>query len=138
MMRSIYIVYCYVFFFKYTASTEIYTYCPTLSLHDALPICLLILAERFPLALRLAGAAHIDRDGDVAVCGDVRIGTADRADDAAGRSEEHTSELQSLMRISYAVFCLKKKKHTTHKPTTTYRTTTNGINDTTDKLTRSK
>src|SRR3546814_2070763 len=37
------------------------------------------------------------------------------------RSEEHTSELQSLMRISYAVFCLKKKKqknkHTTHKET---------------------
>src|SRR3546814_6411290 len=35
---------------------------------------------------------------------------------ASGRSEEHTSELQSLMRISYAVFCLKKKK-TTHKNT---------------------
>src|SRR3546814_10615218 len=37
---------------------------------------------------------------------------------ASGRSEEHTSELQSLMRISYAVFCLKKKnqhKHTVHK-----------------------
>src|SRR3546814_7315870 len=33
------------------------------------------------------------------------------------RSEEHTSELQSLMRISYAVFCLKKKKHTTNKTT---------------------
>src|SRR3546814_6093790 len=33
----------------------------------------------------------------------------------ASRSEEHTSELQSLMRISYAVFCLtKKKRHTTH------------------------
>src|SRR3546814_2307603 len=36
-----------------------------------------------------------------------------------GRSEEHTSELQSLMRISYAVFCLKKKNYTeqinTHK-----------------------
>src|SRR3546814_2265683 len=31
---------------------------------------------------------------------------------ASGRSEEHTSELQSLMRISYAVFCLKKKKQT--------------------------
>src|SRR3546814_6212517 len=30
---------------------------------------------------------------------------------SAQRSEEHTSELQSLMRISYAVFCLKKKKH---------------------------
>src|SRR3546814_1415354 len=35
--------------------------------------------------------------------------------DAASRSEEHTSELQSLMRISYAVFCLKKKKHTQQK-----------------------
>src|SRR3546814_8391647 len=39
------------------------------------------------------------------------------------RSEEHTSELQSLMRISYAVFCLKKKKNTKtktqHKSTTT-------------------
>src|SRR3546814_9474349 len=34
----------------------------------------------------------------------------------AGRSEEHTSELQSLMRISYAVFCLKKK-NTTHTQT---------------------
>src|SRR3546814_5461942 len=33
----------------------------------------------------------------------------------AGRSEEHTSELQSLMRISYAVFCLKKKKNTKPK-----------------------
>src|SRR3546814_2519057 len=32
---------------------------------------------------------------------------------AAGRSEEHTSELQSLMRISYAVFCLKKKNQHT-------------------------
>src|SRR3546814_6338998 len=31
------------------------------------------------------------------------------------RSEEHTSELQSLMRISYAVFCLKKKQHTIHQ-----------------------
>src|SRR3546814_7683564 len=36
----------------------------------------------------------------------------------AGRSEEHTSELQSLMRISYAVFCLKKK---TNKEDATYR-----------------
>src|SRR3546814_3904770 len=36
-----------------------------------------------------------------------------RATDEGRRSEEHTSELQSLMRISYAVFCLKKKKHYT-------------------------
>src|SRR3546814_2322056 len=40
---------------------------------------------------------------------------------AAGRSEEHTSELQSLMRISYAVFCLKKKKQT-HTMKSSYHT----------------
>src|SRR3546814_3965194 len=39
------------------------------------------------------------------------------------RSEEHTSELQSLMRISYAVFCLKKKNiHQTHETTKTTHT----------------
>src|SRR3546814_4440708 len=44
------------------------------------------------------------------------------------RSEEHTSELQSLMRISYAVFCLKKKKnYNKNKP----NTTTQLVNDTT-------
>src|SRR3546814_10740196 len=38
-----------------------------------------------------------------------------RACRAPARSEEHTSELQSLMRISYAVFCLKKKKTDLHE-----------------------
>src|SRR3546814_3276206 len=48
------------------------------------------------------------RDGAwVEVLGGLKPGT--------NRSEEHTSELQSLMRISYAVFCLKKKKQHTHK-----------------------
>src|SRR3546814_8299470 len=49
--------------------------------------------------------------------------------DQAPRSEEHTSELQSLMRISYAVFCLKKKKmiHTSH------RLTNNAIRNTKSK-----
>src|SRR3546814_3810142 len=41
------------------------------------------------------------------------------AGDARERSEEHTSELQSLMRISYAVFCLKKKR-THHRQTITH------------------
>src|SRR3546814_10659714 len=59
-----------------------------------------------------AVAAHPVR-GDHHSAGDHRVG-ADRRrsvrDAEAGlRSEEHTSELQSLMRISYAVFCLKKK-----------------------------
>src|SRR3546814_2883003 len=40
--------------------------------------------------------------------------------ESGDRSEEHTSELQSLMRISYAVFCLKKKKNQTYN---TYHTT---------------
>src|SRR3546814_8750444 len=54
------------------------------------------------------GVLHADPAGAVA---------AHRmADETAIRSEEHTSELQSLMRISYAVFCLKKKK--TDKRTT--------------------
>src|SRR3546814_10831664 len=42
----------------------------------------------------------------------VRIGRGDHAGQM--KSEEHTSELQSLMRISYAVFCLKKKNTTTN------------------------
>src|SRR3546814_6341302 len=41
-----------------------------------------------------------------------------RAGGAVTRSEEHTSELQSLMRISYAVFCLKKKKKRENKKST--------------------
>src|SRR3546814_2399838 len=44
----------------------------------------------------------------------------------AGRSEEHTSELQSLMRISYAVFCLKKKNK---KQKTTHTHKTQSINE---------
>src|SRR3546814_7203884 len=42
-----------------------------------------------------------------------------------GRSEEHTSELQSLMRISYAVFCLKKKKSTQNNTRDRKKTTQN-------------
>src|SRR3546814_1912008 len=45
---------------------------------------------------------------------------AEHRDSFSGRSEEHTSELQSLMRISYAVFCLKKKKYIEHNPLTTH------------------
>src|SRR3546814_9853072 len=44
------------------------------------------------------------------------------ASERSKRSEEHTSELQSLMRISYAVFCLKKKKHTTKNTLKLYTT----------------
>src|SRR3546814_4072695 len=47
--------------------------------------------------------------------GELPAGAAGGGD--AERSEEHTSELQSLMRISYAVFCLKKKKNSKRKNT---------------------
>src|SRR3546814_8990163 len=50
-------------------------------------------------AMRTSVAADANGDPDSLVCN-------------SRRSEEHTSELQSLMRISYAVFCLKKKKTT--------------------------
>src|SRR5881296_4761704 len=72
------------FFFNDTATTEIYTLLYTLSLHDALPI-----------------------SGDPGP----RPQPADWQESEGRRSEEHTSELQSHSNISYAVFCLKKKKN---------------------------
>src|SRR3546814_10382355 len=51
-------------------------------------------------------------------------GAADSAGLTAVRSEEHTSELQSLMRISYAVFCLKKKKSLSINSTHIHNTST--------------
>src|SRR3546814_15285305 len=119
-MASVFIFWLYFFFFNDPATTEIYTYCHTLSLHDALPI--------------LHGIIPFARHGGRRAVGQVTAGVEAHAHDRrAGlgqrehhravrlrpgmrlnvdetRSEEHTSELQSLMRISYAVFCLKKKK----------------------------
>src|SRR6187397_3711244 len=76
--------YLFFFFFNDTAPTEIYTVYNTLSLHDALPI-----STPRPDCIEHSAIA-IARP--------------------PSRSEEHTSELQSLYTISYAVFCLKKKK----------------------------
>src|SRR3546814_7817434 len=53
---------------------------------------------------------------------------------APRRSEEHTSELQSLMRISYAVFCLKKKKKTTRTETKEIVTITKHIEFNTNNI----
>src|SRR5213595_4313302 len=80
------------FFFHDTATTEIYTTEDTLSLHDALPIST-------PKAARARAVPHRFALGF-----------------ALGRSEEHTSELQSPSVISYAVFCLKKKKNENSSP----------------------
>src|SRR3546814_10039957 len=59
-------------------------------------------------ALRLDRSQHRRMDR-----GDRARMAAREGDEVLVRSEEHTSELQSLMRISYAVFCLKKKKRLT-------------------------
>src|SRR3546814_7210820 len=60
---------------------------------------------------KLATGKLLDNHRDQAACGlDVRVLLIKRiAGHVSQRSEEHTSELQSLMRISYAVFCLKNK-----------------------------
>src|SRR3546814_9834613 len=67
---------------------------------------------------RVNAGAH----GEVVLLDAIREGAVQRVRPKAMtvaviRSEEHTSELQSLMRISYAVFCLKKKKKPTHTHT---------------------
>src|SRR3546814_9962392 len=67
-----------------------------------------------PRALRTAQADRRRRATGVA---DREVEQGRATGGGAARSEEHTSELQSLMRISYAVFCLKKKKR--HKLTRT-------------------
>src|SRR3546814_11328466 len=108
------------FFFNDTAPPEIYTYLHTLSLHDALPILGQLGAAQLGLhpadqiedvMIRPPLARHLHRD----VARALRHAQIDRVDqrdrDHSDRSEEHTSELQSLMRISYAVFCLKKKTY---------------------------
>src|SRR3546814_1230892 len=65
--------------------------------------------SRFLLALKVALA---DRgSAPTLVFDEIDTGVGGAVADAIGRSEEHTSELQSLMRSSYAVFCLKKKKN---------------------------
>src|SRR3546814_3448563 len=64
--------------------------------------------------IRLAATRFIG-EGDMSMVSEARgkVKTfVDLIDTLKSRSEEHTSELQSLMRISYAVFCLKKKKKT--------------------------
>src|SRR3546814_1974063 len=65
------------------------------------------------LAVRVAGVADVDLQLVAGLFFQVGDDLVEIASQAIQRSEEHTSELQSLMRISYAVFCLKKKKYNT-------------------------
>src|SRR3546814_10547025 len=114
--------------FQYSATSVNYTDVHTLSLHDSLPISLdganIEIAEAvgadniFIFGLTAAEvAARRDAGHDAAACIAAEPRLAEvlvQIATGAFRSEEHTSELQSLMRISYAVFCLKKKKTCTH------------------------
>src|SRR3546814_7601223 len=87
---------------------------------------LVVVAARLPLGFArgqlVVGQLDVERallgiDGDDVAVLEQADRAADRRlrPDVADRSEEHTSELQSLMRISYAVFCLQKKKNPPHK-----------------------
>src|SRR3546814_14177311 len=87
------------FFVNDTATTEIYRCLHTLSLHDALPIC--------RGRCRQAGGRRGLGPGRQPGRRSARDGKSHGR--YRPRSEEHTSEPQSLMRTSYAVFCLQKK-----------------------------
>src|SRR3546814_4228007 len=106
-MGSVYVYLFCCFFFTDTATTEIYTYRHTLSLHDALPI---FASSEGGRGWSSAGQADDRRH----VLHDALGGV-----EPDHRSEEHTSELQSLMRISYAVFCLKKQTNNNKQLSTT-------------------
>src|SRR3546814_4644400 len=93
--------------------TTLFRSCTTFPLRGASVCC-----EVIPGVDRRS-AGHIDLypDGICCIRANAKqraagIGQDPKATIGTGRSEEHTSELQSLMRISYAVFCLKKKKYT--------------------------
>src|SRR3546814_2921022 len=103
-------------------------------------VCSSDLAHAWPLEHLLGDEAEGDDgaelqpgDGDDRHQGVLqRVAEVDRpAGEATGRSEEHTSELQSLMRSSYAVFCLKKKKKqmNNHTSNQQYQTTSKVIDD---------
>src|SRR3546814_7118799 len=106
------------FFFKVTATTEIYTYRHTLFLHDARPIYATYFhteAEDF-IEQVVAATTTTNRNIPKAEIKGAELGVQYDTPflfAGVGRSEEHTSELQSLMRISYAVFCLQNKNYTT-------------------------
>src|SRR3546814_4424520 len=70
-----------------------------------------ITRRRCAIAIFPGPVGIVDADAEDPRIGADRRPERESARRQIGRSEEHTSELQSLMRISYAVFCLKKKKH---------------------------
>src|SRR3546814_5188288 len=72
---------------------------------------------------RLGGRQCSNQPSLFAACCEARANQATRGRLRPLRSEEHTSELQSLMRISYAVFCLKKKHIPQHRNTPATPTT---------------
>src|SRR3546814_4889139 len=69
-------------------------------------------------SLEAGGVVRVLVKGDIRAVVSVEL-LRGEALDRDDRSAEHTSELQSLMRISYAVFCLKKNNNHTDAPTTT-------------------
>src|SRR3546814_12423523 len=117
-MISYTVVNCSSFFFNDTTTTAIDPYLTTLSLHAALPIVLLGYTGLpsfghgafLGIGAYAFGLAQFEVWPNLWFCLVAAIIVTGLFGAVTARSEEHTSELQSLMRISYAVFCLKKKK----------------------------
>src|SRR3546814_1538583 len=107
-----------MFFFFDPSTPDVYTYCPTLSLHDALPILRAMLPSMRPMKVSTTSSAEMSMSTPRAWVREMRSVSR------SCRSEAHTSELQSLMRNSYAVFCLNKTipQSTRHSCTTTVST----------------
>src|SRR3546814_6057552 len=86
--------------------TTLFRSTPSNTIADSLPDTALAAAGRrvFQIVAQALGAVSERLDGDFSAACRLMLGARGRV-----RSEEHTSELQSLMRISYAVFCLQKK-----------------------------
>src|SRR3546814_1008279 len=102
-------------------STRTDTLFPYTTLFRSRPV-----GDRLRLGPRFEGIAqrvHIRIGSDTRIPKQIPRPAARAAafEDAIARSEEHTSELQSLMRISYAVFCLKKNKKMTNTSGNTTR-----------------
>src|SRR5688572_6075201 len=95
-----------VFFFNDTATTEIYT----LSLHDALPICLQWVGEVNTDELRREVAEALTEHSRVEALVGADDTVGQRAATWAGLDRKSTRLNSSHSQISYAVFCLKKKK----------------------------
>src|SRR3546814_6205775 len=122
MLTCVYVVYCscrlsflvmFIFFFLMIRRPPRSTRTDTLFPYTTL------FRSQLQQAIKLLALSNLELEAYLAEAleGNPLLDTSSPDSDGGLRSEEHTSELQSLMRISYAVFCLKKKTKKTYTHT---------------------